>query len=44
VQVRVPYREVIGEYAEQATRMLDQIYIPSDAKEYVKEYFTQLGK
>ena len=44
VQVRVPYREVIGQYAEQATRMLDQIYIPSDAKEYVKQYFTELGK
>jgi hypothetical protein len=40
----VPYREVLGQYAEQATRVLDQVYIPSDAKEYVKQYFTELGK
>jgi hypothetical protein len=44
VQVRVPYREVLGQYAEQATRVLDQVYIPSDAKEYVKQYFTELGR
>lgn len=39
-----PYTEIIGEYAERATRALDRAYIPADAKEYVKSYFTELGK
>jgi hypothetical protein len=43
-EVRTPYREVYGDYAQQATHALEGSYIPADAKEYVKEYFTELGK
>ena len=43
-EIRTPYKEVYGDYAEQATRALEGAYIPADAKEYVKEYFTELGK
>ncbi|MBF6611883.1 MAG: hypothetical protein IVW55_02005 [Chloroflexi bacterium] len=43
-QVRTPYTEVIGKYASQATDALAHVYVPADAKEYVKEYFTELGK
>jgi hypothetical protein len=43
-EIRTPYREVYGDYAEQATQALESTYIPADAKEYVKEYFTELGK
>jgi hypothetical protein len=43
-EIRTPYREVYGEYAQQATQALESTYIPADAKEYVKEYFTELGK
>lgn len=43
-QVRTPYKEVIGEYVAAATRSLESTYIPADAKEYVKDYFTELGK
>jgi len=42
--VKTPYKEVVREYAERATEALDRTYIPSDAKEYVKQYFTELGK
>lgn len=42
--IRTPYKEIIGQYAEQATQALAQVYVPADAKEYVKEYFTELGK
>ncbi len=42
--VRTPYKEVIGQYARQATDALERDYIPPDAKEYVKQYFTALGK
>jgi hypothetical protein len=44
VRVQTPYREVIAEYARQATEALDRAYVPSDAKEYVREYFSELGK
>jgi hypothetical protein len=43
-QIRTPYTEVIGKYAEQATQALDRVYIPADARDYVKNYFIQLGK
>jgi hypothetical protein len=43
-QVRTPYNEVLGQYAEQATQALARAYVPPDAKEYVKQYFTELGK
>lgn len=43
-ELRTPYTEVIGEYAERATHALESAYIPTDAKEYVKQYFTGLGK
>jgi len=43
-QIRTPYKEVIGDYAEQATQALERTYIPADAREYVKNYFSQLGK
>ncbi|HYP19049.1 MAG TPA: hypothetical protein VEY08_03165 [Chloroflexia bacterium] len=42
--IHTPYKEVIGQYAERATESLDRAYIPPDAKDYVREYFTQLGK
>ena len=41
--IRTPYTEVIGEYAERATEALERTYIPADAKEYVRDYFTALG-
>jgi hypothetical protein len=44
VRVQTPYREVIAEYARQATEAIERAYVPSDAKEYVKEYFAELGK
>ncbi|HEY0071105.1 MAG TPA: hypothetical protein VGE04_14155 [Chloroflexia bacterium] len=44
VRVQTPYREVIGEYARQATEAIERAYVPPDAKEYVKEYFSELGK
>jgi hypothetical protein len=44
VRVQTPYREVIAEYARQATEAIDRAYVPSDAKEYVREYFSELRK
>lgn len=44
VRVQTPYREVIAEYARQATEAIERAYVPTDAKEYVKEYFSELGK
>ena len=43
-KVRTPYNEVLGQYTDQATEALERAYVPPDAKEYVKEYFTELGK
>jgi len=43
-KILTPYKEVIGQYAEQATQALDKQFVPADAKEYVKDYFAQLGK
>jgi len=43
-QIRTPYKQVIGDYVKQATQALEQVYIPADTKEYVKQYFTELGK
>jgi plasmid stabilization system protein ParE len=42
--IRTPYQDVLGEYTEQATEALDRAYVPPDAKEYVRDYFTALGK
>jgi hypothetical protein len=42
--VQTPYKQVIGEYARQATEAIERAYVPPDAKEYVKEYFSELGK
>ncbi|MEO6456779.1 MAG: collagen-like protein, partial [Chloroflexia bacterium] len=42
--IKTPYKEVVQEYSERATQGLERTYIPSDAKEYVKQYFTVLGK
>ncbi|MEO8284911.1 MAG: hypothetical protein ABI670_00545 [Chloroflexota bacterium] len=42
--IRTPYKEVIGQYAQEATQALERVYVPADAKEYVKDYFSQLGK
>ena len=42
--IKTPYKEVVQEYSERATRALERTYIPSDAKDYVKQYFTLLGK
>ncbi|MDQ5825962.1 MAG: hypothetical protein M3441_17340 [Chloroflexota bacterium] len=44
VRVQTPYREVLAEYARQATEAIDRAYVPPDAKEYVKNYFSELGK
>jgi hypothetical protein len=43
-QIHTPYKEIIGQYAEEATQALDKQYVPAEAKEYVKDYFAQLGK
>ena len=43
-QIRTPYKQVIGDYAEKASQALDKTYVPADAKQYVKDYFTELGK
>ncbi len=42
--IHTPYTRIIGQYARLATEALDRTYIPSDARQYVKEYFTELGK
>ena len=42
--IRTPYTEVIGQYVQRAADALERAYIPQDAKEYVRDYFTQLGK
>lgn len=42
--VHTPYKEVIGQYAAQATDALERAYIPPDAKDYVRDYFSGLGK
>jgi hypothetical protein len=44
VRVQTPYREVLAEYARQATEAIDRAYVPPDAKQYVKDYFSELGK
>jgi hypothetical protein len=35
---------VLGQYSEQAIEALDRAYVPPDAKEYVRDYFSALGK
>ncbi|HKP53498.1 MAG TPA: hypothetical protein VJ183_12715 [Chloroflexia bacterium] len=42
--IRTPYTEVIGQYLQRAADALDRIYIPQDAKVYVRDYFTILGR
>ncbi len=42
--VHTPYKQVIGKYAAQATDALERAYIPPDAKDYVRDYFSGLGK
>lgn len=42
--IRTPYNEVIGQYAQQATDALEKAYVPPDAKSYVRDYFSSLGK
>lgn len=44
VRVQTPYREVIAEYAREATEAIERAYVPADAKQYVKDYFAELGK
>lgn len=39
----VPMRDVLPAYEGAAARALEQEYIPSGMREYVREYFTQLG-
>jgi hypothetical protein len=43
-QIRTPYKQVIGNYVQQATEALGSVYVPADAKQYVKDYFSELGK
>lgn len=38
----IPYEEVYYDYLEAAAEAMDQIYIPSGLKDYVREYFSQL--
>lgn len=38
----VPYRQVLQSYADAASQALDQSYIPSGLKDYVKAYFLGL--
>jgi hypothetical protein len=38
----VPYREVYGDYAEEAGAALDGSYIPLGMKQYVRDYFSSL--
>jgi hypothetical protein len=35
---------VLGEYSDRAIEALDRAYVPPDAKQYVRDYFTALGK
>jgi hypothetical protein len=44
VRVQTPYREVLTEYSRQATEAIERAYVPPDAKQYVKDYFSELGK
>jgi len=44
VTIHTPYTQVLGQYAKEATQALDREYIPSDAKDYVRTYFTELAK
>src|SRR5207249_2450561 len=43
-KIRTPYTEVLGKYAQQATQALDRAYVPPDAKQYVRDYFSELAK
>jgi hypothetical protein len=43
-EIRTPYTEVLGEYSKEALSSLERSYVPPDAKEYVRNYFTALGK
>jgi hypothetical protein len=38
----VPYREVYGDYAEEAGAALEGSYIPLGMKQYVRDYFSSL--
>jgi hypothetical protein len=38
----VPYREVFYDYLDAANQAIEQSYIPSGLKDYVREYFSQL--
>ena len=40
----VPYRQVIQSYRDAANQALEQSYIPSGLKDYVKAYFLGLGE
>lgn len=42
--INTPYTEVLGQYSEQAIQALDRAYVPPDAKEYVRDYFAELGR
>jgi hypothetical protein len=42
--IHTPYTQVLGQYSEQAIEALDRAYVPPDAKEYVRDYFSALGK
>ena len=41
-QVLVPYHEVYYHYLDTANRAMEQSYIPSGLKDYVREYFSRL--
>jgi hypothetical protein len=43
-EVRTPYKEVLRDYAQRATEALDNTFIPPDARQLVRNYFTGLGQ
>ena len=44
ITIHTPFTQVLEEYAQRAATALDHAYIPQDAKQYVRDYFAQLGK
>ncbi len=42
--IHTPYTQVLGKYSEQAIQALNKAYVPPDAKDYVRDYFSGLGK
>jgi hypothetical protein len=41
--VKTPFTRVVGQYRDAAAQALDRSYIPSDAKQYVRDYFDSIA-